>query len=85
MMFTCQQLTDLVTTYLDGRLPLWDRLRFEVHVGMCPHCREYLAQMKTTVKALGHVPELQLPEPVERDLLERFRTWTPASEPLAKG
>ena len=74
-MLTCQQLVELVTDYLEGRLSTWDRARFQMHVAMCGHCRAYLDQMRVTVDALGHVPEVELPEDVQADLLARFASW----------
>ena len=56
-MLTCQQLTELVTDYLEGRMSIWDRLRFQMHVGMCRRCRAYLHQMKMTVRTLGKLPQ----------------------------
>lgn len=76
MMLTCQQLTDLVTDYLEGRLSLWQRLKFELHVGMCPHCRRFLKQMRQTREVLGHLPPVELPPDLEAELMERFEGWT---------
>ena len=59
-MLTCQQMTTLITDYLEGRMPFIDRARFQVHIGMCAHCRRYLKQMKLSVAVLGSMS----PEPV---------------------
>lgn len=75
-MLTCQQLVELVTAYLERELSLWDRVRFQMHIAMCPHCRNYVHQMSTTVDALGHVPEIDLPDDVAKEMLERFKSWT---------
>lgn len=74
-MLTCQELTELVTDYLEDRLSLMDRLRFRFHVGMCRHCRAYLDQMKQTIRALGKLPTEEIPPDVRDVLLARFRTW----------
>lgn len=73
-MLTCKELTELVTDYLEGRLSFGQRLRFQMHVGMCQHCRTYLRQMKMTVRVLGRLPEASMPANVRDDLLARFRT-----------
>lgn len=72
-MLTCQQLTEIVTDYLEGRMSLFQRLRVEMHLGMCRHCRAYLKQMKATVRTLGRLPDEPMPEDVKAELLERFR------------
>jgi anti-sigma factor RsiW len=74
-MLTCQELTELVTDYLEGKLSLGQRLRFEMHIGMCSHCRAYLRQMKQTVGHLGSLREDEIPEEVSQRLLARFREW----------
>jgi predicted anti-sigma-YlaC factor YlaD len=75
-MLTCKQITELVTDYLEGRLGFADRMRFQMHVGMCRHCRTYLKQMKATIAALGRLPEVSpMPEDVRDALRQRFADW----------
>ncbi len=77
-MLTCRELTELVTEYLEGQLGWLQRLSFQMHVGMCGHCRRYFAQMKKTVQLLGHMPEEPIPDDVRTELLHRFRNWKTA-------
>jgi predicted anti-sigma-YlaC factor YlaD len=74
-MLTCRELTELVTDYLDGHLSLVERLRFEMHLGICSHCRAYLRQMKQTIRALGTLREEDIPDDVSQRLLARFQSW----------
>jgi anti-sigma factor RsiW len=76
-MLNCQQLTELVTEYTERRLSLVRRLQFEMHLGMCRHCRAYLQQMRITVRTLGKLPEEPIPEAVKQELLVRFRGMSP--------
>jgi predicted anti-sigma-YlaC factor YlaD len=76
-MITCQELTELVTDYLEHRLPFLDRVRFQLHLGMCGNCRAYLHQMRKTVETLGHVPADPIEPEVRDKLLDRFRNWKP--------
>jgi anti-sigma factor RsiW len=46
---TCEQLVELVTDYLEGKLSRTDRRRFESHIDACGNCREYLAQFRETM------------------------------------
>ena len=69
----CQELVELVTDYLENRLPDNTRARFEAHLGQCSGCRTYLEQMRQTIRALGRVPTESI-DPEARDrLLEIFR------------
>ncbi len=74
-MLTCRELTELVDEFIDGRLSLWDRALFRMHVGMCAPCRTYLDQLRATRQALGSLPEPEMPDEVRDELLARFRDW----------
>ena len=74
-MLTCQEVTEVVTDYLEGRQSLMQRLRFQVHLGMCRHCRAYLQQMKTTVDTIGRLPNESIPPEMSKEVLDRFRAW----------
>ncbi len=77
-MLSCKQITDLVTDYLEGRMGFADRMRFQMHVGMCKHCRAYLRQMKATVAAVGRLPDEPMPDAVRDEMRERFASWQAA-------
>ena len=74
-MITCQELVELVTDYLEGRLDPAARARFEEHLGACPACVTYLEEMRLTIDALGRIPPESLSPDAERELLEAFRSW----------
>ena len=71
----CRELVELVTAYLEDGLDVADRARFEAHVGACEHCSAYLAQMRVTLRVVGHIDPDELEPEVERELLDAFRTW----------
>lgn len=79
-MLTCQQLTEVVTEYLEGRMSFWRRAELQLHLGLCRHCRAYLRQMRATVRTLGKLPQEKMPDDVKAELLERFRRMTPPSQ-----
>jgi len=75
MMLTCVELTRLVTDHAEGRLSFVDRVRFQLHLGVCRHCRAYVRQMKAAAAALGRLPPPELPAHTKEELLRRFETW----------
>lgn len=83
-MLTCQQITEIITDYLEGRLSFADRMRFQMHVGMCKHCRAYLRQMKATIGSLGELPDEPIPADVRDELRKRFAAWNDARGTDAK-
>ncbi len=71
----CQQAVELVTDYLEGRLRRSARRRFERHLAGCPHCSEYLAQMRETIRLTGQVAPEDLTEQTRDDLIRLYQRW----------
>ena len=71
----CQQAVELVTDYLEGVLTSAQRRRFERHLATCPHCTEYLAQIRTTIALTGSVEPEDLTPEMQRDLSDLYRNW----------
>ena len=78
-MLTCQQLTEIVSDYVERRMSLWERLRIQMHLGMCGSCRAYLRQVKITVRTVGEMPKEPIPEDIRAELMDRFRGLRPES------
>ena len=71
----CRKVVELVTDYLEDTMPLRERARFESHIADCPHCREYLAQMRSTLAVLGRIePESVAPAAMD-ELIGLYRRW----------
>jgi len=71
----CRQAVTLMTDYLDGVLPARDVARLEAHLAGCPHCSEYLAQLRSIIDAAGHVEPDDLPPDALDDLVDLYRQW----------
>jgi anti-sigma factor RsiW len=71
---TCKELVEIVTDYLEDRLPLADRRRFEQHLAGCEGCRNYLDQMRKTISLAGGLEDA-IPAPTRERLLRAFRDW----------
>jgi anti-sigma factor RsiW len=80
---TCKELTELITDYLEERLPDTDRVRFEEHLALCEACVNYVAQMRETTWALGASRRVEIPERMETELLRVFRGWKSEGEDSA--
>jgi anti-sigma factor RsiW len=72
---TCREFVELATDFLEGTLPEPDRERFEDHLALCPGCQAYMEQMRTTLHALGRIPEESLSEAAREELLYAFSDW----------
>lgn len=72
---TCKELVELVTDYLEGKLPDVEVIRFEQHLSACDGCTNYLEQMKRTIHVVGRARQDALTSQQWRDLLKLFRDW----------
>lgn len=71
----CREAVSLLTEYLEGALDERDASRLETHLAACPHCTEYLAQLRAVIDALGR-PEPDDLEPEALDeLVALYREW----------
>ena len=71
----CQQAVELVTDYLEGTLSGRARRRFEAHLAGCPHCTEYLAQMRRTIELTGTLTPDDLTPQMQDDFIALYRQW----------
>lgn len=72
---TCQQIVELVTDYLEGRLPADERTEFEQHLVYCGGCRTYLQQIRQTIALAGAAKEEALSPKDQEELVRLFRGW----------
>jgi anti-sigma factor RsiW len=75
---TCRELVELVSDYIEGRLPRAERRRFETHLARCPWCTRYVDQMRQVVVTLGRLNEQSLSPTVRNALLDAFQDWNEA-------
>jgi anti-sigma factor RsiW len=72
---TCQELVELVTSYLENALSGDDRARVEQHLASCDGCDRYVEQMRQTIRALGELKQENLSPGAQAKLLDVFRDW----------
>ena len=74
--FSCQEMIEVVTNYLDDALSQDERQQFERHLSYCAGCTTYVDQMRETIRQTGMVPrEESLPPALREEILARFRSW----------
>ena len=76
----CQEVVELVNEYLEGTLSRGERRRFERHLAGCPHCTEYLAQMRETIRLAGRLVPEDLSPRVLDEFTELYRRWREDSD-----
>jgi len=78
----CKELVEIITDYLEQTLPERDRIRFEAHILTCPPCREYVAEMKNTLRLTGRLTVESISPGARDDLLRAFRRMKESSTGL---
>jgi anti-sigma factor RsiW len=77
---TCEEVVRLVTDYLEGALSRTDRRRFKAHLSGCPHCTEFLAQMRSTIAVTRRLTVQDMSPEFQRDFVAMFRQWKVETE-----
>jgi len=72
-MFTCLEITENVTEYLEGSLGLRGRIMFRWHLLFCRPCRIYVMHVRTTIGVLGNLEFEGPSQAIEAELLNLFR------------
>ena len=71
----CKELVEIITDYFEGRLGADDRRRFDDHLVGCRGCRNYVDQMRETIRLTGNLAEDDVPAAGRDRLLAAFRDW----------
>ena len=73
--YTCNQVVELATDYVEGALPPELVEPFEMHLNFCDGCFSFIEQIRTTAELGGRMTEEQIPEETKAKLLAAFRDW----------
>lgn len=73
--FTCQEVVELVTDYLEHALLPETQAQVEEHFETCPGCNTFYEQVQQTIMMLRKLSEQQTFPETKQDLLEIFRNW----------
>ena len=76
----CQQVVEMVTSYLEDGLSRSDRRRLEKHLAGCPLCTEYLAQMRATIRVTGRLDAEDLTPAMREEFTALYRRWRSEDE-----
>ena len=73
LLITCEQFEEFILAYTEGKLPKRQQIVFELHLKVCPECRDYLAAYRRTIevsKRAFEEPDQALPDEVPEDLVK---------------
>lgn len=72
---TCKELTEVLTDYLEGTIPLEDRAVLEAHLVLCEGCATYVEQMRQVIRTVHALRPDDVEATAPDSLLEAFRAW----------
>ena len=70
---SCQEVVEVITDYLEGKLSPEHVATFEAHVALCDGCRWYLDQIRTTIATVGRIEDADVPPALRSTVLGAFR------------
>ena len=70
---SCQEVVEVITDYLEGKLSPEDVAIFEAHLAICDGCQWYLDQMRITIAAVGRIEDDEVPAGLRDTVLAAFR------------
>lgn len=73
--YTCREVVELVSDYLEGALTPQQLTAVEVHLNLCDGCFTFLDQVRTTAATARLLREEQIPDEIKDKLLEAFNDW----------
>jgi anti-sigma factor RsiW len=69
----CVHLVEVITEWMEGALSDTERVQVEEHLAICPHCEDYLAQLRHSIEVLRETPRQGPPAEARDALVEAFR------------
>jgi hypothetical protein len=74
--YTCREIVDLATEYVEGALTTSQMTQFELHLNFCEGCVAFVDQIRRTATMAGRLSEEEIPEETKVKLLDAFRDWS---------
>jgi anti-sigma factor RsiW len=69
----CRELVARLSEYLDGELDPEACAGVEMHMGDCAPCRAFLESLRRTIALTRDLPDRELPEELEREIVEAYK------------
>jgi anti-sigma factor RsiW len=70
---SCQEVVEVVTDYIEGKLSPEDVAIFEAHLAICDGCQYYLDQIRITIATVGRIEDEAVPAELRDTVLGAFR------------
>ena len=82
---TCQEVTELVTDYLERALPPDELARLDAHLVLCEGCKNHVEQVRVTIATVRGLRVRESGAGAAADLLDAFRASRRRDPPPGDG
>ena len=55
-MLKCKHVVEQASSYVDGEMGLFQRLRFRWHLAMCKHCQQFVTNFSRGIEMIKRLP-----------------------------
>lgn len=69
----CREVVEVLTDYLEGVLPVGDRVALEQHLLICEGCTSFLAQLRTSIALTGALHQEEIPPALMETVLRLYQ------------
>jgi hypothetical protein len=73
----CVELVETATDWMENALSEDARVGLEEHIAICPHCTDYVVQLRASIVVLRDAPRPAPPPAAREALLDAFRRSRP--------
>ena len=74
--YTCREVVELATEYVEGELTPEQATAFELHLNFCDGCSTFIDQIRETAATARRLSEEHVPVELREKLIEAFRDWS---------
>jgi hypothetical protein len=69
---SCLQTVEAMTDASEGALMGWRKVRYRVHITICPYCRAHRRQVETTIDTVKGLPPPTVDESARSEAIGAF-------------
>lgn len=77
----CEQMTALLSAYVDGELTVQEEKQVQEHLEQCPECRALYEQLQTLHTSFSDLEEIPAPENFARGVMSRIKVEQKPAKP----
>jgi len=74
LMYNCDQISEFIYDYVEGKVSFITRARFDMHLKACKNCRQYVYLYSTAANPVKFIEENPLPEELKEKTISFLKS-----------